>query len=193
MALLAFTALLAGCASAPAEPVADAVDGASVTAVRVVPVNHTVDWQGALTSQPCDPRGGNPCDHPRATLPGSQVGFQAASSTRIVSDKQALLWRMHGKLRIEASTPQPEVGLKVFVTRPDGGHERLVLEASGTDEILVKSQDLYLEEGERDLHLVLEIAQDYESTAAKPVRFDGILVAQAFVDAGDAPIIIRQE
>ena len=188
---LALVALLAGCASPPEVAVAPAEAEAEVYAIRIIPVNHTVTWREPLEARPCGLPTGEPCEPFAvldATRQGPVIGVEAPAQERRATDSGALLWRLQGMLDIQDSTANPEVELRIFVTRPTGGPEREVLRLRDSSALVVERTDIFLQQGERDLRFTLSIQQDYLSTLAEPVRVHGELVAQAFIDAGDEPV-----
>lgn len=201
---LALALLLAGCASTPAEP-AEAAPGAagSVVALRVIPVNHTVRWSGDLGAEPCGVPGTPTCSlfdegwrlldatARDRSAPEITPGLEAPPMERTVHDAGALFWRLSGELRLDSSTARSEVNLRVFVLDGDGEDGREALFVHGTDRITVETTDLFLEEGERDLRFVLELAEQDALTLLQPVRVAGELLAQAFVDAGDEPVVLQ--
>ncbi|MEK6985440.1 MAG: hypothetical protein AABX89_03535 [Candidatus Thermoplasmatota archaeon] len=200
---LALALLLAGCASVPAAPVeADTGAAGSVVALRVIPVNHTVSWSGNLGAEPCGVPGTTTCslfdeswrlldsNLRDPSVPELNPGLEAPPMERTVHDAGALFWRLSGELRLESSTARSEVNLRVFVLDGDGGEGREALFVHGTDRITVETTDLFLEEGERDLRFVLELAEQDARTLLAPVRVTGEILAQAFVDAGDEPVVL---
>lgn len=209
--------LLAGCASPPPAAHEAAPDATHVTAIRVVPVNHTVDWKGALAAQPCGlpsmmacasttldgaatavvpsatGKGGTGERDTKGLAPAAPVGLKPPAMERRAVDAGALFWRLSGTLTFASSAGHPDVKLTVFVTKPGGGSgsERQVAEEHGNDRIALDRLDIYLNEGERDLRFLLEVPQDYAATVVQPVRIDGAFLAQAFIDAGDAPVVLQ--
>lgn len=207
-ALLALL-LLAGCAS-PSAPVDGAVAGPApdeetaagaspsggwvVTATRVEPRAHSVEWTGSIGARPCATDGSEACRGPALMQQSAAAGITWDEPTLRFEDPQGLFWRLAVALDWRTQNPFiPGLELDVYTVMDCTGCEpRLVQTFTGAAPLMVDNLDVFLQPHEVGLGFVVRASQEaiMESAwGAAAVEFEMSGAVAAFVAAAP-PVVI---
>jgi hypothetical protein len=167
--------LLAGCA-APAVPEPD--DGWTVTAIRVVPREHQLDWWATLVTRPCVEVAAIQCIPERRP-----VSVESVPAELRILEPEVLFWRFGLEAAWDRNEVADEVRLRVWTLDGNGTRMRDLVDERGEGRISVPWREQFLEPGEIGLLVRVDAAPLFAASEGmeRSVRVKGL--AQAFVPA----------
>ena len=196
--------LLAGCAgpaapdAAPAEatPTAAPADAWVVTATRVEADPYPINWTGQVAARPCAPDGTEECRGPVVIQSDLTAGVSWDEPSLPLRDPAALFWRVALRLSWWSQNPTtPDLELDVVALPAPGCDvckERVVATFDGPSPIRIDPLDVFLEDGEEGVALVVRAADGAlmeSSWGAASVRFQADGVVAGYHAAGE-PILL---